>query len=807
MPTPTIGSGFSDYIGVRQRPGQAAEYYNKQNATQAGFANPRELATFANTLSQRSDITTDNVFDVLAQGFTPRSQALQQIGSQLNDYQQQIFDQEEAPARRASSSITENIDNSRAQLDQYLTEYSDLRKKLEGLGAPNFQAEYNTLREKQGVPALEQDFLNLGKQRRELPYLERARTGNAAVTTESQLAAQTSEKDVPLYIQQTNALDRLKLAQDFLNNSLRLKELDYNASRQSLGDAINLLGNTINFSRQELQDLYAQQDKDLARQAEARKFAFENRIGKPFYDIGGTVYRTADGKPASDPEEYVRMGGVGDFSDVQKVEAPKFNRENLIGNDALGYFHIDPVTGEKTKILEGTGNIDFTKIGVDENGNDLYGFVNKGSGTVTPATGTPTAGSGASLGTPVGDISGLPSYNTLAANPGMTRSDRNNNPGNIKLSNFTKGFEGVVGVEATAAQDGGNFLIFNTPQDGFNAMARLLTEGKSYQGVSAQTAIKKWNGNGGYGAADVGLNPNQDFQSQIRDPQKLQEVVQKMARLEGYKGTTASGGPETTTLTNALKSLAPRLTAAAAKSAQATLNGYIKSGDLEGAKQFIISTAISSLPVEQQNKAFGRLQSIDALTNIENLLAQYKARGGNTNILSGTQEQIEQKLGQTSNPELAAIGSQITLAMVAYRQSVSGAAFTESEAKIYEQLFPSTKNIGTLNEAKIKALKQAFNLNQKTVLQTVIGARTYDELTQTVTQSPYDKYAGEVGKLSPEDQYASSITSQFAPAPQPKANTQAVKEVATSTLRGAAQANPIFAPFTPVVNLIKRFFK
>lgn len=157
-----------------------------------------------------------------------------------------------------------------------------------------------------------------------------------------------------------------------------------------------------------------------------------------------------------------------------------------------------------------------------------------------PETGAYSDASSYKLGSQVGTVSGLPAYDTRTANPGVTRSNRNNNPGNIKVSNYSKNFDGVVGVESSPAADGGNFLIFDSPEAGLAAMGRLLQEGKSYQGVTAEVAMKRYNGGGAYGAATVGLDPNKDFQSQIADPAKLADVVKRMAAAEGFKPTTAS---------------------------------------------------------------------------------------------------------------------------------------------------------------------------------------------------------------------------------------------------------------------------
>lgn len=167
-------------------------------------------------------------------------------------------------------------------------------------------------------------------------------------------------------------------------------------------------------------------------------------------------------------------------------------------------------------------------IGKDAEGNDLY--YDPISQSVKTALQLTTS----QLGVQVGTIKGLPAYDTRSANPGVNRSDRNNNPGNIKVSDYTKTFDGVAGVESSPAEDGGNFLIFESPEDGINAIGRLLLEGNSYQGVNAETAIKKYNGGGVYGAKDVGLDPNKDFQSQIQDETKRFNVAMAIAKAEGW---------------------------------------------------------------------------------------------------------------------------------------------------------------------------------------------------------------------------------------------------------------------------------
>lgn len=166
----------------------------------------------------------------------------------------------------------------------------------------------------------------------------------------------------------------------------------------------------------------------------------------------------------------------------------------------------------------------------DPNGN--VKLINKVTGQVKDASSVTT-----NLGNQVGEIQGLPSFDTKTNNPGVSRSDRNNNPGNIKVSANTKDWDGVIGVESSPAADGGNFLIFDSPESGINAIGRLL-QTTGYSGMTAEKAIKRYNGNGSYGAADLGLDPKADFQSQIKDPIKLKEVANAIATHEGFTGAT-----------------------------------------------------------------------------------------------------------------------------------------------------------------------------------------------------------------------------------------------------------------------------
>lgn len=124
---------------------------------------------------------------------------------------------------------------------------------------------------------------------------------------------------------------------------------------------------------------------------------------------------------------------------------------------------------------------------------------------------------------------------TKKASQGITRAQRNNNPLNIKISNFTKNFEGVVGTDSKPAADGGKFITFNSPQAGFNAGVKLLKT-PGYLNLDVDKAMKRWSNNG-YG---VDVAP-QFAGRKIKDlsDEELQTLIQLMAKREGYYNNKA----------------------------------------------------------------------------------------------------------------------------------------------------------------------------------------------------------------------------------------------------------------------------
>jgi hypothetical protein len=281
------------------------------NKTLSPFGSGEAFTGAGFQFGQEQLVQDPNQFAGFAMGSPIQSQAqgLSQVTDQLNQFQQGMFGESQAP-KRASATLEERIATADAGVDIGMTEFQKLRQRMEALKTPNYAQQFTDLRTQQGVPGLEKDYMGVRQNLRELPYTQRAQTGNAGVATEGQLQAQTAQNAIPLEIQEANLIDRLKLAADFVNNSMQMQELDYNTSRQALGDAINLVGETINMSRTQLSDLFGRQDRERQRADQALQFRLENNVTSPFFNSGGTVYDSGSLEPIKDENTFQQRYGM-----------------------------------------------------------------------------------------------------------------------------------------------------------------------------------------------------------------------------------------------------------------------------------------------------------------------------------------------------------------------------------------------------------------------------------------------------------------------------------------------------------------
>lgn len=184
-----------------------------------------------------------------------------------------------------------------------------------------------------------------------------------------------------------------------------------------------------------------------------------------------------------------------------------------------------------------------------------------------------------------------------------------------------------------------------------------------------------------------------------------QYVNKVLGKMGGTTGGVGQVNPaDMTTAVKGLKfnSVADR------KNAESTITDLMKTGDVDGAKQQLKIYAYNAMSADEQQKVAGKEDALNALDRIGTLMADFEAQGGQTGIFTGLKQKTLEKGGFYAGPA-SDLANEIALAIVDYRKAVSGAAFTESEQKTYDAIFPSAGKVPELNQAKISTLTGKFN--------------------------------------------------------------------------------------------------
>jgi hypothetical protein len=119
-------------------------------------------------------------------------------------------------------------------------------------------------------------------------------------------------------------------------------------------------------------------------------------------------------------------------------------------------------------------------------------------------------------------------------------------------------------------------------------------------------------------------------------------------------------------------------------------------------------------------------RTLEFITEIENDLTEYEKKGGNTNIFTGTYENVNKAIGRVSDPELRKIAEKIQVATMRYRNDISGKAFSIPETKEYKAFMPSISRTSALNSAQIKAIQQTFTGDLRRFYINSMGENAYN---------------------------------------------------------------------------------
>jgi len=184
-----------------------------------------------------------------------------------------------------------------------------------------------------------------------------------------------------------------------------------------------------------------------------------------------------------------------------------------------------------------------------------------------------------------------------------------------------------------------------------------------------------------------------------------------------------------------------------------------------------------------------------SLNDISDSLKQFYANGGSTSLLSGTTEQVINKLGEVSDPKLVDIATQIAANIQVYRNAVSGTAYSVQEGRQIDSIFPGINKSQGLNEAIVKGRNKSFDSVIDATYRSALGS-TYDSLkkidtpTETPTAVPQDIITG----------IATALTANYTP--QQIVDTLKNNPKVSDKIQAALNAN-----YTPqeIINYLQSF--
>ncbi len=130
--------------------------------------------------------------------------------------------------------------------------------------------------------------------------------------------------------------------------------------------------------------------------------------------------------------------------------------------------------------------------------------------------------------------------------------------------------------------------------------------------------------------------------------------------------------------------------------------------------------------------------------DLQTLLREYYANGGETSFLSGNYEKVINKIGEVDDPNLVNIATQIASALQIYRNAISGTAYSVQEGTDIASIFPGINKSKGLNTAIMKGRLAAFDSTIDGAYRSALD-KTYDSLKTETT--PTSKLSADIQNI------------------------------------------------------------
>jgi hypothetical protein len=152
------------------------------------------------------------------------------------------------------------------------------------------------------------------------------------------------------------------------------------------------------------------------------------------------------------------------------------------------------------------------------------------------------------------------------------------------------------------------------------------------------------------------------------------------------------------------------------------LQTAIAGGDYTSAYQGILQSVASGLTGENRTKFNNAVIDQTILKDLATVLQAYEDAGGDTNIFKGSLDNIAKNIGVAINdPRYTEIATQLDRVFQAYRQNLTGAAFSEQESREYARINPTKSRSIDLNLSTVRGAYEFTNSYVEGAIRSQVG--------------------------------------------------------------------------------------
>jgi hypothetical protein len=146
------------------------------------------------------------------------------------------------------------------------------------------------------------------------------------------------------------------------------------------------------------------------------------------------------------------------------------------------------------------------------------------------------------------------------------------------------------------------------------------------------------------------------------------------------------------------------------------LSSLLKNKDYTTAYNQIANTVENNLVGESKQRFANARTDLQVMGGLKSAIESYSAAGGDTGLLKGSAESIYRKLGEVKDPALTTLAVQLQREFQTYRNTMTGAAFTDKESAEYASVNPTASKKLNLN---LSVVNGAMNQLQNRVVGTI----------------------------------------------------------------------------------------